>query len=103
MIRFTVEVEENSILRSIPSLSDPMQLCPFREEIRQDFLLFPACPILVHLGCSDAEKGAQGSYVPILTKQVAHCSDVGCMGPRSPLVFVKDARHYRERWVLYEK
>src|SRR6266704_186120 len=82
-IRFTLEVEENSILSSTPSLSDPMQLCPFWEEVRQDFLLFSACPVLIHLGCSNADKGAERAYVPILTKKVARRSDVGSIGPSS--------------------
>jgi hypothetical protein len=64
-IQFTVEVEENSVLSCIPSWSNPMQLCPLCEEIGQDFL-FISCPVLVHHGCGNTVKRAQGMYFPFV-------------------------------------
>jgi len=95
-VRFTVEIEEYPILICIPARSDPMQFCPFWEEVRQDFLFFLPRPNMVPLRRSNAEKRAQRVYVPIATEKVTHRSDVGGMGPRSPLVFAEDADGYGE-------
>ena len=94
-----MEVKEDSILSLIPSWSDPMQFCSFREEVGHDFLTFSACPSLVHLGCSGADIRAERVHVPVLVEEIARRSDVGSMRPRPPLVFAKDTDGYGERCV----
>jgi len=91
-----VEKEEYPILIFIPPRPDPMQFCPFWEEVRYDFLFFLPRPNMVCLGRSNAEKRAHHVYVPVATEKKACRSDAGSKGPRPPLVFAEDADGYGE-------
>src|SRR6267142_3223687 len=94
----TVEEEQDSALRTIPSRSKPMQLCVLRKDVREDFLLLLARPLFVCFGRGETKTSAKHAYVPLLAQEVSHGGHVERTSPRPPLVCLEDTGGHRERY-----